>query len=177
MLIATKCCLRLFNPLMPRLLVHTNFGYGLRLKLKGSISATIRPITTINTSIQSSIHCTSSLEKRGEKALQTSEIHSKTRRKASFRLSKTKRDCSRSVEQLRSSLFLESMGFFFLVTLSIECKAIQVAITTENDCSLRDAGPRADRPLKRALFLELVYFERMLQLDFTADSHKCHMSV
>ena len=109
---------------------------------KGNISATIRPITTINTLIQSSIHCASSREKRGEKALQTSEIHGKTRRKASCRLSKTKRDRSRSVEQLRSSFFLESIGIFFLVTSSIECKAIRVAITTENGCSLRDAGPR-----------------------------------
>ena len=109
---------------------------------KGSISVTIRPITTINTPIQSSIHCASSREKRGEKALQTSEIHGKTRRKASCRLSKTKRDRSRYVEQLRSSFFLESIGIFFLVTSSIECKAIRVAITTENGCSLRDAGPR-----------------------------------
>ena len=109
---------------------------------KGSISATIRPITTINTSIQSSIHCTSSRKKRGEKALQTFEIKGKTWRKASCRLSKTKRGRSRSVEQLRSSFFLESIGFFFLVTSSTECKAIRVAITTENGCSLRDAGPR-----------------------------------
>ena len=109
---------------------------------KGSISATIRPITTINTSIQRSIHCASSREKRSEKALQTSEIHGKTRRKASCRFCKTKRDRSRSVEQLRSSFFLESIGFFFLVTSSIELKAIRVAITTETGCSLRDAGPR-----------------------------------
>ena len=60
--------------------------------------------------------------------------------------SKTKRDRSRSVEQLRSSFFLESIGFF-LVTSSIEWKAIRAAITTENGCSLRDAGPqpRIDR--------------------------------
>ena len=109
---------------------------------KGSISATIRPITTINTSIQRSIHCASSREKRSEKPLQTSEIHGKTRRKASCRFSKTKRDRSRPVEQLRSSFFLESIGFFFLVTSSIEWKAIRVAITTENGCSLRVAGPR-----------------------------------
>ena len=109
---------------------------------KGSISTTTRPIATINTSIQRSIHCVSSREKRGEKALHTSEMHGKTRRKASCRLSKTKRDRSRSVEQLRSSFFLEWKGFFFLVTSSIESKAIRVIITTENGCSLRDAGPR-----------------------------------
>ena len=108
---------------------------------KGSISSTIRPITTINTSIQSSIHCASSREKRGEKALQTFEIQGKTRRKASCRLPKTKRGRSRSVEQLRSSFLLESIGISFLVTSS-ECKTIRVAITTENGCSLRDAGPR-----------------------------------
>ena len=114
---------------MPRLLVHTNFGDGLRLKRQYLRNHT--SVTTINTSIQRSIHCASSREKRGEKALQTSEIHGKTRRKASCRLSKTKRDRSRSVEQLRSSFFLESIGFFFLVTSSIECKAIWAAITTE----------------------------------------------
>ena len=109
---------------------------------KGSISATTRPIATINTSIQRSLHCASNREKRGEKALQTSAIHGQTRRKASCRLSKTKRDRSRSVEQLRSSFFLESTGLFFLVTSSIESKAIRVTVTTENGCSLRDAGPR-----------------------------------
>ena len=46
------------------------------------------------------------------------------------------------MEQLRSSFFLESIGFFFLETLSIESKAIRVIITTENGYSLRDAGPR-----------------------------------
>ena len=117
----------------------------------GSISATTRPIATINTSIQRSIHCASNHEKRGEKALQTSEIHCKTWRKASCRLSKTKRDRSRSVEQLRSSFFLEWKGFFFLVTSSIEFKAIRVTITIGNACSLRDAGPRSriDRKSER----------------------------
>ena len=117
----------------------------------GSISATTRPIATINTSIQRSIHCASNREKRGEKALQTSEIHCKTWRKASCRLSKTKRDRSRSVEQLRSSFFLEWKGFFFLVTSSIEFKAIRVTITIGNACSLRDAGPRSriDRKSER----------------------------
>ena len=110
---------------------------------KGNISATIRPITTINTSIQSSIHCACSREKRGEKALQTSEIHGKRRRKASCGLSMTNRDHSRSVEQLRSSFFLESIGIFFLVTSSIECKTIRVAITTENGCFC--ATPGRDR--------------------------------
>ena len=108
----------------------------------GSISATTHPIATINTSIQRSIHCASNREKRGEKALQTSEIHGKTWRKASCRLSKTKRDRSRSVEQLRSSFFLRWKGLFVLVTSSIESKAIHVTITTENGYSLRDAGPR-----------------------------------
>ena len=108
----------------------------------GSISATTHPIATINTSIQRSIHCASNREKRGEKALQTSEIHGKTWRKASCRLSKTKRDRSRSVEQLRSSFFLEWKGLFFLVTSSIQSKAIWVTIKTENGYSLRDAGPR-----------------------------------
>ena len=108
----------------------------------GSISATTRPIATINTLIQRSIHCASNREKRGEKALQTSDIHGKTRRKARCRRSKTKHDRSRAVEQLRSSFFLESIAFFFLVTSSIESQAIRVTITTENGCSLRDAGPR-----------------------------------
>ena len=107
----------------------------------GSISATTRPIATINTSIKRSIHCASNREKRGEKALQTSEIHCKTWRKASCWLSKTKRDRSRSVEQLRSSFFFESKGLFFLVTSSIESKAIRVTITRGKGCSLRDAGP------------------------------------
>ena len=127
---------------MPRLSVQTNFGGGLQLKgqyLRNHTSDCHR----INTSIQRSIHCASNREKRDEKALQTSEIHGKTRRKASCRLSKTKRDRSRPVEQLRSSFFLESTGFFFLVTSSIESKAIRVTITTENGCSLRDAGPRS----------------------------------
>ena len=39
----------------------------------------------------------------------------------------------------------------------------------------RAAG--ADWPLKRALFLELVNFERTPQLEFTADSHKWSISV
>ena len=81
----------------------------------GGISATTRPIATINTSIQRSIHCASDRKKRGEKALQSPEIHGRTWRRASCRLSKTKCDRSRSVEQLRSSFFLESMRFFFLV--------------------------------------------------------------
>ena len=117
----------------------------------GCISATTRPIATINTSIQRSIHCASNREKRDEKALQTSEIHCKTWRKASCRLSKTKRDRSRSVEQLRSSFFLEWKGFFFLVTSSIEFKAIRVTTTIGNACSLRDAGPRSriDRKSER----------------------------
>ena len=97
---------------------------------KGSISATTLPIATINKSIQRSIHCASNHEKRGDKALQTSEIHGKTRRKVSCLLSKTKRDRSRSVKQLRSSFFPESTGFFFLVTSSIESKEIRVTITT-----------------------------------------------
>ena len=109
---------------------------------KGSISTTTCPIAVINTSIQRSIHCASNREKRGENALQTSEIHGKTRRKASCRLSKTKRNRSWSVEQLRSSFFLESTGFFFLVISSIESKAIRATITTENGFSLRNAGPR-----------------------------------
>ena len=108
----------------------------------GSISATTRPIATINTSIQRSIHCASNREKRGEKALQTSDIQGKTWRKASCRISKTKHDRSRSVEQLRRSFFLESIGFFFLVTSSTQSKAIRITITTGNGCSLRGAGPR-----------------------------------
>ena len=110
----------------------------------GGISATTHPIATINTPIQRSIHCASNREKRGEKALQTSEIHGKTWRKASCRLSKTKRNRSRSVEQLRSSFFLEWKGLFFLVTSSIESKAIRVTVTTDNGYSrsLRDAEPR-----------------------------------
>ena len=108
----------------------------------GSISATTHPIATINTPMQRSIHCASNREKRCEKALQTSEIHCKTWRKASCRLSKTKRDRSRSVEQLRSSFFLEWKRLFVLVTSSIESKAIRVTITTENGYSLRDAEPR-----------------------------------
>ena len=90
--------------------------------------------------------------KRGENALQTFEIHGKARRQASCRLSKTKRDRSRSVEQLRSSFFLESIGFFFLVTSSIESKAIRVAITTENGSSLRDTGPRPQIDCKSERF-------------------------
>ena len=186
---------------------------------KGSISATTRPIATISSSMQRSIHSAFNREKRGEKALQTydilpwpknhyrREIHEvdptvrswyrvissfgstssrpggicasrvalqievdvawhrmialrinlmnisavtiflarvvcgKTWRKASCRLTKTKRDRSRSVQQLRSSFFLESTGFFFLVTSSTESKAIWVSITTEIGCSLCDAGP------------------------------------
>ena len=117
----------------------------------GSISATTRPIATINTSIQRSIDCASNREKRDEKALQTSEIHCKTWRKASCRISKTKRDRSRSVEQLRSSFFLKWKGFFFLVTSSIEFKAIRVTITIGNACSLHDARPRSriDRKSER----------------------------
>ena len=109
---------------------------------KCNISATTCPIATINTAIQRSIHCASNREKRGENALQTSDLHDKTWRKASCRLSKTKRDHFRSVEQLWSSSFFASIGFFFLVTSSIESKAIRVTITTENGCSLRDARPR-----------------------------------
>ena len=108
----------------------------------GCISATTRPIVTINTSIQRSIHCASNHEKHGEKALQTFDIHGKTWRKASCRLSRTKRDRSRSVKQLWSSFFLESIGFFFLVTSPIESKSIQGTITTESGCSFCDAGPR-----------------------------------
>ena len=116
----------------------------------GSTSATTRPIATINTSIQRSIHCASNREKRGEKALQTSEIHCKTWSKASCRLFKTKRDRSRSVEQLRSSFFLEWKGFFFLVTPSTEFKAIRVTITIGNACSLHDTRPRSrDRKSER----------------------------
>ena len=36
----------------------------------------------------------------------------------------------------------------------------------------RRRAAAADRPEKRALFLELVNFERTLQLEFTADFHK-----
>ena len=108
----------------------------------GSISATTHPIATINTPIQRSIHCASNCENRGEKVLQTSEIHGKTWRKASCRLSKTQRDRSRAVEQLRSSFFLEWKGLFFLVTSSKESKAIRVTITTENGDSVCDTEPR-----------------------------------
>ena len=117
----------------------------------GSISATTRPIATINTSIQRSIHCASNREKRGENTLQTSEIQSKTWRKASCRLSKTKRDRSRSVKQLRGSFFLESKGFFFLVTSSIESKAIRVTITKGMAalCATPGRGQRIDLKSER----------------------------
>ena len=88
---------------------------------KGSISGTTRSITTKNELIQRYNHCMSNREKRSEKAFQTFELHGKTRRKASCRLSKKKRDRSRSrsVEQLRSSSFLEWEGFFFLVATMV----------------------------------------------------------
>ena len=144
----------------------------------GSISATTHPIATINTPIQRSIHCASNRKKRGEKALQTSEILWKTWRKASCRLFKTKRDRSWSVEQLRSSFFLEWKGLFFLVTSSTEAKAIRVTITTENGCSLRDAEPRPQIDRKSERFcLELVSFERTKQLEFTAEFYKWGISV
>ena len=41
----------------------------------------------------------------------------------------------------------------------------------------RRRAAAADRPLKQALFLELVNFERTLQLEFTVDFHKWGISV
>ena len=41
----------------------------------------------------------------------------------------------------------------------------------------RRRAAAADRPEKRALFLELVSFERMIQLEFTADIYKYGISV
>ena len=140
------------------------------------ISATTRPIATINISIQRSFNCASNREKPGGKALQTSEIHCKTWRKASCRLSKTKRDRSRSVEQLRSSVFLESKGLFFLVTLYTQDHRVQSDPGYHNNRKwllfARRRAAAADRPEKGALFLELVNFERTLQLELTANFHK-----
>ena len=42
---------------------------------------------------------------------------------------------------------------------------------------VRRRAAAADRPEKRALFVELVNFERTLQLEFTADFHKESMCV
>ena len=135
---------------MPTLLVHTNFCDGLRLKwwyLRNHTSD--RHDKHIDTR---SIHCASDHKKRDEKALQTSEIHGTTGRRASCRLSETKCDRSRSVEQLRSLFFLESMRFFFLVTSSIESKAMRVTIRIGYGFSLHDAGPRPRIDRKASAF-------------------------
>ena len=143
----------------------------------GSISATTRPIAMINTSIQSSIHCASNRENRGEKALQTSDIHGKTWRKASCQLSKT----NVNVLGLWNSYKARSSRVDRLLLPRNFVHGVQGDPGYHNNRKsllfVRRPAAAADRPEKRALFFEVVNFERTLQLEFTADFHKWGISI
>ena len=76
------------------------------------------------------------------KTLHTSELHGETWKKSTSQLSKTKHRNSWAVDELRSSLFHESIAEFFLVMLFIESLAIQVMIRTKRGQSFRSVGPQ-----------------------------------
>ena len=142
----------------------------------GSISATTRPIATINTSMQRSNHCASNREKRGEKALQTSIWYTctwQTRRKSNCRRSKTKTWPYSGCRTARKLVF--SRVDILLLPRNFVHRVQGDPGYQNNRKRLLFARRRAaaaDRQKKRALFLELVKFERTLQLEFMSAFRK-----
>ena len=105
-----------------------------------------------NTTIQRSIHYASNREKRDGKGLQNSDTWQNVKEGKLSALRHKTRPLSVCGTATRSSTFFKSMAFFFLVTSTIDSKAIQVTIAKENGCSLPDARPRPRLDRKTEFF-------------------------